>query len=50
VQSLLFEISTYNPMVTAIAVGVLALLGVVACIVPARHAAHIDPMQALRRE
>lgn len=48
--SLLFEVSPYNPMVIAGAVCVLAVVGTVACLSPARRAASIDPMQALRNE
>jgi predicted permease len=49
-RSLLFEVSPYNAGLTASAVGLLALVGVAACLLPARRAAAVDPMQALRRE
>ncbi len=50
VGSLLFQVSPYNPAVAAGAVCVLAAVAVVACLLPARRAASIDPMQALRTE
>ena len=48
--SFLFEVSPYNPAVFAGAVCVLAAMGTAACLLPARRAASIDPMQALRNE
>ncbi|HTZ59431.1 MAG TPA: ABC transporter permease [Acidobacteriaceae bacterium] len=50
VNSLLFEVSPYNSAITAGAVGVLVMVGVAACLLPARRAAIVEPMQALRRE
>jgi predicted permease len=50
VNNLLFQVSPYNPAVVAIAVCVLAAVGVAACLLPARRAASVDPMQALRAE
>jgi len=50
VRSLLFGVSPYNSAVTTGALSVLVAVGVAACLLPARHAASIDPMQALRRE
>jgi predicted permease len=50
VSSLLFEVSPYNPGIAAGAVGLLVTIGVAACLLPARRAAHVDPMEALRME
>jgi predicted permease len=50
VSSLLFEVSPYDPMLAAGAVSILLAVGTVACLLPARHAASIEPMQALRSE
>jgi predicted permease len=50
VGSLLFEVSPYNPLIVAAAVCILAAVGVSACLLPARRAATVDPMQALRAE
>lgn len=48
--SLLFEVSPYNPVIAAAAVCVLVGVGTAACLLPARRAAAIDPMRALRME
>ena len=48
VKSQLYEITTLNLPVLAIAIGVLALAAAIAGIIPARRAASIDPVKALR--
>jgi len=48
--SLLFEVSPTDPMVLACVCGLLVVVALAACILPARRAASIEPMQALRRE
>jgi len=48
--SLLFEVSPYDPLLTAGAVGVLLTVGTVGCLLPARRAAGVEPMLALRAE
>jgi len=48
--SLLFQVSPYNSAIAGTAVCLLVTLGAVACLLPARRAASVDPMQALRRE
>lgn len=50
VRSLLFEVNPYDPALAAGAVCVLLAVGTIACMLPARRAASIDPMQALRTE
>jgi len=50
VSSLLFEVNPYDPALAAGAVFVLLVVGTIACLLPARRAASIDPMQALRTE
>ncbi|MBT9330787.1 ABC transporter permease [Paracidobacterium acidisoli] len=50
VSSLLFEVSPYNPAVTTGAICILAATGCVACLLPARRAASVEPMEALRTE
>jgi len=50
VRSLLFEVSPGNPVLIAGAVMVLVAVGTAACLLPARRAAAIDPMRALRME
>ncbi|HET9088319.1 MAG TPA: FtsX-like permease family protein, partial [Acidobacteriaceae bacterium] len=48
--SLLFEVSAYDPAIAAGAVAVLLLAATLSCLLPARRAAHVDPMVALRDE
>jgi macrolide transport system ATP-binding/permease protein len=50
VKSQLYEITSVNTAVMAGAIGVLALAAAVAGIIPARRAASIDPVKALRVE
>jgi ABC-type antimicrobial peptide transport system permease subunit len=50
VKSQLYEITSVNPTVMAAAVGVLALAACIAGMIPARRAASIDPVKALRVE
>ena len=50
VNSLLFQMSPYDPAVAAGAVCMLLAVGTIACLLPARRAAAVEPMQALRTE
>jgi macrolide transport system ATP-binding/permease protein len=50
VKSQLYEITSVNAPVMAVAIGVLALAAAIAGIIPARRAASIDPVRALRIE
>ena len=50
VSSLLFQVSPYNPALAAGALCVLLAAGTTACLLPARRAASVDPMGALRME
>jgi len=49
-KTVLFGVAPYNPLLLAIACLVVALAGGFAAYLPARHAASIDPMHALRNE
>jgi ABC-type lipoprotein release transport system permease subunit len=48
--SQLFGLSPHDPILLATASGVLLVAALLASFVPARRAAQIDPMQALRQE
>jgi predicted permease len=50
VGSLLFEVSPYDPGIVTGAVCVLLAVGTAACLLPARRAARVEPMEALRSE
>jgi putative ABC transport system permease protein len=49
-RALLFGLTPYDPATLAVAVGVLAAVAAVASYLPARRAAGLDPMTALRDE
>ncbi len=49
-QSFLFGVSSFDPMVLALAAICVLLLALAAAYLPARRAATVDPMQALRAE
>jgi len=46
----LYQISPYNPLLLGATAFVLVLAALLACLIPARRAAHVDPIQALRTE
>jgi predicted permease len=48
--SYLFEVSPRNPAAFAAALGVMLATALVACLLPAWRAMHVDPMRALREE
>jgi len=50
IASQLFEVSAHNPALLGGATVVLAAIALVACLLPARRAALVDPVQALRTE
>ena len=49
-SSLLFEVNPYDLRIAAAAFALLLTTGTLACVLPARRAASVDPMQALRAE
>jgi putative ABC transport system permease protein len=50
IVSQLFEVSAHNPVLLAGATLLLAITALIACLLPARRAALVDPVQALRAE
>jgi len=50
ISSLLFQVSPYDSAIATSAVFLLLGTGTAACLLPARRAASVDPMQMLRRE
>jgi putative ABC transport system permease protein len=49
-ESLLHEIEPRDPAVFAATAALLAVVTLLACYIPARRAAHLDPTRALRHE
>ena len=47
-QSLLYQLKGYDPVVFALAVALLSAIALAAAYLPARRAARVDPMHALR--
>jgi len=50
VAQMLFGVEATDPMTYVAVIAVLAAVAAIACLVPARRAAAIDPMQALRAD
>src|SRR5262249_36584081 len=48
--SSLHNVQPHDPGLFGLTVGFLALIALLACYIPARRAAHVDPMVALRHE
>jgi predicted permease len=49
-RSMLYGVTTYDPLTIAVVVAVLFAVAALACFVPARSITKLDPMEALRRQ
>ena len=49
IESLLYEVRGDDPVTLGVAVLVLCIAGLIACLPPARRAAKVDPIAALRQ-
>ena len=49
-RSLLFEVQTSDPVILGLVAGLLVIVALLACYIPARRATKVDPMIALRYE
>jgi putative ABC transport system permease protein len=50
IANMLYQVTTHDPKAVAMAISILALVALVAGYVPARRAAHVDPVTCLRSE
>jgi len=50
IASQLYDVSEHNPALLAGSTLLLAMTALIACLLPARRAAYVDPIQALRTE
>jgi ABC-type antimicrobial peptide transport system permease subunit len=49
-RTLLFEVSPFDPLAFAIAAAAMVTIGMLAAVIPATRATHVDPTTALRSE
>jgi ABC-type antimicrobial peptide transport system permease subunit len=50
IQNLLFDVSALDPLALTVACAAMALVGLLAALLPARRAAGVEPMVVLREE
>jgi predicted permease len=49
-KTMLYDVSAYDPITIVVVSGLLVLVALAACLIPARRATNVDPMVALRYE
>lgn len=49
-KSMLYDVTPADPVVLTVVVGILLAVALAASYMPARRAAHVDPLTALRSE
>jgi putative ABC transport system permease protein len=49
-ESLLYQVSPRNPVAFGVSAAVLVIVSVAACLIPARRATRVNPVDALRFE
>ncbi len=50
IASMLFHVTSYDPLTLVSVTVILSTVALIACYIPARRASHVDPMKALRYE
>jgi putative ABC transport system permease protein len=50
IQAVLFHVPAWSPLVLGCAAMIMAIISLVACLVPARRAALVSPMQVLTEQ
>jgi ABC-type antimicrobial peptide transport system permease subunit len=50
IASQLYGVTATDPLTIVIVVLLLTAIAMLACVIPARHAAHADPLRSLRAE
>jgi macrolide transport system ATP-binding/permease protein len=50
IRAMLFDVAPWDPATFGVVAAAVAIAALVACFVPARHAASVDPIEALRME
>jgi putative ABC transport system permease protein len=49
-ESLLYQVSPRDPLAFVVSAGLLVVVSIAACLIPARRATQVNPMDALRSD